>query len=654
MAQEINSQKKITAILAGLFGLILLSQTALCATITVTSTANNGAGTLRQALLDANTGDIINFQNGNGDPFDPVLPGTITLSSKLPSINQGNITIDASNAGVILNGANTATDCITITSNSNIIMGMRIQNCTNNGIYISSGTANIIGGDNSIGSGSSGKGNVIVNNGGDGIQIKSNSNNIYGNYIGTDTSSLAGLGNTKHGIYILSNAQYNTIGGTIAGVRNIISGNTRDGIRLWSVDNNRVSGNYIGTSVDSNTALGNGDNGIYIASTSTNNTIGGNTTGDGNIISGNMSDGIRVTSGSSTIQGNYIGTNKSNTPIPNSGDGINIGGSTVNLGHFSEAQSNVIGPNTGYGIYLRHSSGILTLAGTIDVNDDIRISLGTLNMGAATVNLSGNWNHTSGTINADTSTLILDGNNQSISGTTAFYNLTKSVISADTLTFQSSKTTTITNGGTVTFNGTPGQLLTLASSSNSTNWNFVVTAGAIKIIDYINVSRSDASGSYSTHKPILPTNSNNGGNNIEWFGSNISVNKTNTLISDPVNGTGAGKNHIPGAIVEYTITTTNSGDSSPDTNSIIITDPVDSASVEYDVTTGISFTAYNSGLSLGTVTYAHKDTPTLYSYSPIGTYDPNVASIKIATNGTFNHTDTPDPRFTVTYRIRVQ
>jgi len=73
-------------------------------TLIVTSTADSGPGTLRQALMDAQSGDTITF-----DPaiFPPTAPITITsaVTSGLPVIEQDNLTIDASNAGVILDGA---------------------------------------------------------------------------------------------------------------------------------------------------------------------------------------------------------------------------------------------------------------------------------------------------------------------------------------------------------------------------------------------------------------------------------------------------------------------------------------------------------------------------------------------------------------------
>lgn len=89
--------------------------------IIVTSTADSGSGTLRQALLDAQSGDTITFEPAI---FPPATPATIYVNSELPSINQGSLTIDASNAGVILDGSNIVGDfapCLQIMSDWNIV-----------------------------------------------------------------------------------------------------------------------------------------------------------------------------------------------------------------------------------------------------------------------------------------------------------------------------------------------------------------------------------------------------------------------------------------------------------------------------------------------------------------------------------------------------
>ena len=215
---------------------------------------------------------------------------------------------------------------------------------------------------------------------------------------------------------------------------------------------------------------------------------------------------------------------------------------------------------------------------------------------------------------------------------------------------------TYTINNAVTLQGAAGQPITLAPSSAGTAWNFVLNAGATTTIENVTVSWSDASGSYSTQKPITPSNSTDGGNNIDWFPNvGISITKNSTLISDPINNTGGGKNHIPGAIVEYRITARNTGTGSLDANTVIVYDILNT-NVEYDVTTGVSFLdgTTSSGLNLDSVRYSHISTPDQYTYTPTGAFDPNVAKLKIETSGTFAIGGSPLPEFTVVFRVRIK
>ena len=93
----------------------------------------------------------------------------------------------------------------------------------------------------------------------------------------------------------------NTIGGTIAGARNIISGNDIEGIRIAGsgATGNMVQGNYIGTDVNGTADLGNSQSGVEI-STAPTNTIVGTIAGARNIISGNDIEGIRISGGGAT------------------------------------------------------------------------------------------------------------------------------------------------------------------------------------------------------------------------------------------------------------------------------------------------------------------------------------------------------------------
>ena len=64
------------------------------------------------------------------------------------------------------------------------------------------------------------------------LEPGTNHNVVSGNYIGTDASGTADLGNSRIGVWIWDGAQSNTIGGTTVGERNIISGNEWSGVYI--------------------------------------------------------------------------------------------------------------------------------------------------------------------------------------------------------------------------------------------------------------------------------------------------------------------------------------------------------------------------------------------------------------------------------------
>lgn len=219
--------------------------------------------TLRQALLDAQAGDTIIF-----DPtvFPPSTPETIIVTSELPHIMTDDLTIDASDAGVILDGHLLTGDWdagLKIESAEGCkVMGLQIVQFSGPGIVISDGAKNsVIGGDQAIGSGPLGQGNLISNNKHIGIVLLNTSDNtIEGNYIGTDLANNAGPGNDLQGIYI-QNSSNNQI------MNNLISDNGASGVTLQGVgaQSNIISGN----SIERNT-----NNGIEIREGASHNTVG--------------------------------------------------------------------------------------------------------------------------------------------------------------------------------------------------------------------------------------------------------------------------------------------------------------------------------------------------------------------------------------------
>ena len=100
---------------------------------------------------------------------------------------------------------------------------------------------------------------------------------MQGNFIGTDVTGTAKLGNDGHGIWLVNGPRNSLIGGTVAAARNIISGN-ENGIQVQSIfdaaNNNQIFGNYIGTDVTGTAKLGNSQSGIRIERAD-NVTIGG-------------------------------------------------------------------------------------------------------------------------------------------------------------------------------------------------------------------------------------------------------------------------------------------------------------------------------------------------------------------------------------------
>lgn len=238
---------------------------------------------------------------------------------------------------------------------------------SNNGVRISS-FADFFPTDNTIGGTSAGARNIISGNDANGIYIAGTSttrNIVQGNYIGLQSNGTAVRPNRFDGIFI-ENAPGNTIGGTASGAGNIISGNSLTGIRIGgaSATGNQIQGNSIGTSANGNADLGNTFSGVYIYQGS-NNTVGGTSTGAGNVISGNGSSGVYMDTGASgnQVQGNFIGTNAAGTTeLGNSFNGVFIGDAPNNtVGGLTSAARNVISGNDTNGIELFGNAAVQNL-----------------------------------------------------------------------------------------------------------------------------------------------------------------------------------------------------------------------------------------------------------------------------------------------------
>jgi Ca2+-binding RTX toxin-like protein len=259
----------------------------------------------------------------------------------------------------------------------------------NDGIYIQAAG-------NTVGGYAAGDGNLISGNGGNGIEISgvigfgafvAQNNLVEGNFIGTDVTGLAALGNQGNGIRFDTNAGGNTIGGGDASAvaviapgvgsllgfanaygGNLISGNVQNGVYLDNTgafgpaNNNLIEGNFIGVGIDGKTALGNA-NGVLGDGGEFSNVIGGTAKGTGNVISGNTFDGVEFTDPSgigtrlNVVEGNYIGTDSTGSFAVANLYGVAIlSGASGNI-----VRDNVISGNTNFGVEI---SGVTLFSAT--------------------------------------------------------------------------------------------------------------------------------------------------------------------------------------------------------------------------------------------------------------------------------------------------
>lgn len=216
---------------------------------------------------------------------------------------------------------------------------------------------------NTIGNDTEG-GNLIAGNSAMGMFIDSSASSqmIQGNLIGLDVTGAAALSNGGSGITI--SAQGVVVGGTTAAARNVISGNAQAGVVIdgGTAVLAVVQGNFIGTSADGSAAIGNGG-GVLITGGASNNRIGGTTAAARNLIAGNTADGVAIFGNGTSdnlVQGNWIGINAAGTGVIGQGaQGVWIGyGASGNLiGGTVDGAGNVIGGSTFAGVEIRSSAG---------------------------------------------------------------------------------------------------------------------------------------------------------------------------------------------------------------------------------------------------------------------------------------------------------
>ncbi len=359
--------RTLTIALAGL----LTAASGLAATYTVTTTADSGAGSLRQAILDANG-------NAGADTIAFAIVGsgvhTIAPATALPSITEA-LTID----GYTQPGASANTNSPSQGTNAVILIEIDGTSVGNSGSGLSATAVVTVRG-------------LAINrcpNGGIRIGAGGNGSVIAGNFIGTDPTGGSRPGQQNYGVDI-EGATGVVVGGVNPADRNLLSGN--EGAQIYVGDNGGsnsiVKGNLIGTNAAGTAAVSSQFSAyaqVYVR-IGTGVLIGGPTAAERNVISGNGGSGVGVgytvggTAAQATIEGNFIGTDVTGTlrlgnyygvSIPNQNcvvKGNVIAASTVRAiisegGSGAVIQGNFIGTDVSETLDLGNNGGAMAVGG---------------------------------------------------------------------------------------------------------------------------------------------------------------------------------------------------------------------------------------------------------------------------------------------------
>jgi len=310
------------------------------------------------SLAVSNGGDGLELY---GNPHDVTIGGTNAGARNLISGNGGNAIYLEGASNIVVQGNYLGTD----------LSGSAAVPNGGSGIEAIDGCVKLtIGGTNSLAR------NLISGNAGGGIVFNGASFSVVqGNYVGTDATGSLAVSNGSSGLTLFNNPHDVTIGGTNSGARNLISGNWGDAIYLEGASNIVVQGNYLGTDVSGSAAVGNSGAGLQALAGSQAITIGGTNLAARNLISGNLGDGLTLNGlSNSVVQGNYIGTDLSGSlVVSNTGSGIDIFNSAqaLLLGGTNAGAGNLIAGNGDYGIAAQGpGAGNLSIFGNL-IGQDI-------------------------------------------------------------------------------------------------------------------------------------------------------------------------------------------------------------------------------------------------------------------------------------------
>ena len=359
---------------------VLAAAASPAGTFNVTNVNDSGAGSLRQAITDANA-------NAGADTIAFNIAGsgvhTIVLATPLPNITSP-ATIDGyTQAGASPNtlpvgqGLDTAlrieitggagvTTCFGVLANDTSIRGLAVNGCTTSVDFVSgsnvrvegcflgtdpAGTQRLVDSGQEVIVGSVVTGGVV---GGStpasrniltacGVAVSAPAGNV-GAKVQGNLINLAAAGDalltppcpSSTFPIVLNGSGAQILGNSIAG--------GSSGIFL-SGSGHTVRGNFIGTDATGTVAFGLSQSGMDVAGT--NHLIGGSAPGDGNVIAAaDFYQGIVLGGSGHVVYGNFVGTDVSGTrDLGNRRIGINVSGTDITIGGTGPGQGNTVAFN---------------------------------------------------------------------------------------------------------------------------------------------------------------------------------------------------------------------------------------------------------------------------------------------------------------------
>ncbi len=319
------------------------------------------------------------------------------------AITGNTISGNAFNGINILNGSGNTT--ITTNKVGTNIAGTAIQANGANGVFISGSNGCTIGG---VGTALR---NVLSGNIQNGIAaVQSNGLTIKANYIGLSVSGLLDWGNQSQGIN-LDDCDNAVIGANNNNERNYVSGNQNHGFNIYNnSDNITIQGNYVGTDHTGNAKVGNNLHGIQIDGFTgpcdnisiLNNVLSGNGNFAGTLPSdpaaptywatGNGLNAVNNCTGL-IVRGNLFGLGANGTTLlGNAENGMalaDIPGAIIGGSRSNTNERNIFCGNAFHGIVLYQSNNFSVRGNIFGTNDGTTLDLGNQDSGVITINING-------------------------------------------------------------------------------------------------------------------------------------------------------------------------------------------------------------------------------------------------------------------------